>query len=291
MSEPCGVATTPRAQCRKVGVAALAEGQWGVVSRGQLKRAGLGGTTISRWLRDGRLHALHPGVYAVGHRALPVEGRLTAALLFAGPGAMLSHATAGWWSGLWGTEPKRIHVSVAADRRSSREVVVHGRRHLEPVERAGLPVTSVPQTLVDLHAVESVARRGVPGSAALRSALAQHRPELARTRSVLEERFVALCEAEGVPPPRVNASICGLTVDALWADRAVIVELDGHAAHATPSAAERDRRRELRLRAAGYQVVRYTWQQVTQEPGVVSADLQAVLSEECTGARAAAGGG
>lgn len=302
MNELCGLASTPRTLRRKVGLATLAHRQWGVVTRVQLDDLGLGAATISRWMLDGRLHRLYPGVYAVGHRALSVEGRLAAALFYAGPGAMLSHATAGWWWQLWGSEPVRIHVSVPRERRPAPGVVVHGRRRLERTWHARLPVTSVAQTLldlatlvspdslrralaeaeyrrlVDLAAVAAMTRRGVPGSAALRLALARHRPELALTRSVLEERFLTLCEAQGVPPPRVNAALCGLEVDALWGERSVVVELDGHAAHATSTAIERDRRRELRLRAAGYLVLRYTWQQITEQPELVAADLRAALA-------------
>lgn len=118
----------------------------------------------------------------------------------------------------------------------------------------------------------------MPGSGALRDVLAEHRPELALTRSELEERFVALCERENIPLPEVNASVCGLLVDAVWEKQKVVVELDGHAAHATPAAVERDRRREVRLRAAGYVVLRYTWQQIVREPDVVVGDLRTALT-------------
>jgi very-short-patch-repair endonuclease len=66
-------------------------------------------------------------------------------------------------------------------------------------------------------------------------------------------------------------------VDAAWFEQRVVVELDSHLAHGTPSKLENDHRRDLELRAAGYTVLRYTWQQVTQTPERVVADLRREL--------------
>jgi very-short-patch-repair endonuclease len=75
----------------------------------------------------------------------------------------------------------------------------------------------------------------------------------------------------------MNASVCGFTVDALWREQRVAAELDGHAGHSSAAAIVRDRRRDLRLRSAGLQVLRYTWAQITQEPGAVASDLRRAL--------------
>jgi very-short-patch-repair endonuclease len=128
--------------------------------------------------------------------------------------------------------------------------------------------------LVTLTEVDAVLGRGKPGSTALRAALECHLPQLARTRSRMEERFVLLCERHSLTPPAVNARVAGWTVDAVWFDRRIAVELDSHAAHGTPAAMEEDRRRDLELRAAGYTVLRYTWRQVTDEQDLVIADLR-----------------
>ena len=76
----------------------------------------------------------------------------------------------------------------------------------------------------------------------------------------------------------MNVSVAGLMVDALWGNRRVVVELDGFRAHAAPAAMQRDRDRDLALRAAGHEVRRYTWQQVTEQPKAVAADLRRALA-------------
>ena len=301
MAEVCPVRTTCRYEDAKVRVAELAVQQWGIVSHPQLVERGINRTVIRRWVDERRLHRVHPGVFAVGHPALGIEGTLAAALFYAGPGAALSHVTAAWWFGLLEAEPRRLHVTVTGRRRSLASVRMHGRRNLERVWHRRLPVTSPAQTLVDiagvirmsqlrralaeaeylrlvtLDEVESVLGRGRPGSAALRAALECHRPALARTKSLLEEKFLLLCDRYSITPPEVNVSVVGWLVDAVWFDEQVVVELDGHAAHHTHTALERDHRRDLDLRAAGYTVLRYTWTQVTEQPELVASDLASHL--------------
>ena len=87
----------------------------------------------------------------------------------------------------------------------------------------------------------------------------------------------------------MNETICGLRVDALWREQRLIVELDGYAAHGSRAAIERDRRRELTLRSAGNVVLRYTWEQVTEQPEQVVADLRLALSATSPGVPRRAG--
>jgi hypothetical protein len=197
--------------------------------------------------------------------------------------------------------PRRIHVTTPRDLASLPDVRMHGRRSLECLRHLGLPVTTPSLTLLDLAStlpfadlrralaeadyrglldpasIERLLGRGRPGSAALRRALSLHLPHLAETRSLLERRFLLLVERSGLPLPEVNAIVEGLMVDALWRDAGVVVELDGHRAHARAAASERDRGRELALRAAGFTVLRYTWQQVRHKRAAVIADLRAAL--------------
>jgi very-short-patch-repair endonuclease len=298
MPELWDMAPTPRVRNPKVRVAELGERQWGVVTRSQLHEIGLTGGGISRWIDERRLHRVHPGVFAVGHGCLSLEGRLAAALFYAGPGAALCGVTAGSWLGVLQAVPRRLHVCIPGYRRSLSDVRVHERRNLERIWHKRLPVTPSAQTLLDiagevrftqlrralaeaeylrlvtLDEVAAVLGRGKRGSAALRAALECHRPELAQTRSALEEKLVLMCETHYLTPPEMNVWVAGHLVDALWRDAKLVVELDGHAAHGTPAAMEEDRRRDLDLRAAGYTVLRYTWSQLIYETELVVADLR-----------------
>ncbi|MBN1530634.1 MAG: type IV toxin-antitoxin system AbiEi family antitoxin domain-containing protein, partial [Thermoleophilaceae bacterium] len=280
----------------------VAERQWGVLSRAQLAECGLGDGAIARWAERGRLQRLLPGVYALGHRALPQAGRLAAALLYAGPGAALGDGTAVWWWGFAATPPSAIHVVSPRRRGSVGPVRIHRSATIERIRVRQLPVIPVERALLHLAAtaprrvllraladadyrrlvqppaLEAALGRGRPGSAALRSALAEHLPELAATRSVLEERFLFLCRHHRIPTPEVNVHVGRFLVDALWRVERVVVELDGHAAHDAAAAVERDRARELELRAEGFAALRYTWRQVTQGPERVAKDLAAALA-------------
>ena len=283
-------------------MAELARRQWGVIARFQLEESGLEAAGISRWINERRLHRIHPGVYAVGHSALGLEGRLAAALFYAGPGSALFGVTAGFWWGMLAPEPKLIHVATPRRRASLPQVRVHRERTFERVWHRRLPVTPPSrallgmacqlgmmqlrralaeaeyQRLVTLDDVERVLGRGKPGSAALRVAVECHNPRLARTKSKLEELLISVCERYSVTPPDgVNVLVAGWLVDAVWFEKRVVVELDGYAAHSTPARVERDHRRDLDLRAASFVVLRYTWHQLVHEPERVVADLRRAL--------------
>jgi hypothetical protein len=282
---------------RSAKVRTLADRQWGRVSWAQLKALGIDDKTIVRWAHGGYLHQVHPRVYGVGHCAPSVEADLTAAVLYAGPGAMLSHATALWWLGMVDTHPPRIQVSTARRCQSLRGVNVHGRRGCRRVWHKGLPTTDLEQALLDyasvaplervrhalanadyhqlldLPALRAVAGCGRPGSVKLQRALKRHEPKLAHTRSPLERLFLPLCERVGIPLPDVNVYIGGVLVDAVWRDRKLVVELDGRDNHSSWAQIQTDRRKELRLRAAGYDVVRYGTQQLEEQTKEVEADL------------------
>ncbi len=302
MPELPGFALTPREGFRAVRVAGVATRQGGVISAEQLRALGISTATIYRWMRDGRLIRIYPRVFAVGHSAIGIFGRLNAALLYSGPAAALSHQTGAWWRGFIKAEPRTIHISEPGERASQRRLRLHHPRVVKVELWNGLAVTSAARTLRDFAWVAEYADlrralaqadhlgqldpvaiyaelgRGRRGSRHLRRAFGEHLPELAATFSVLEERFLALIDEVSLPLPEVNVFVEGLLVDCVWRETRLIVELDGHETHDRTAAIEVDRHREMTLRRGGYRVLRYTWQQVTREGHLVVAELRRELS-------------
>src|ERR1700739_3680786 len=109
----------------KERVRCVADRQSGRVGAAQLAALGINTVVVSQWVRQGYLIVELPRVYAVGHRAKSVQADLVAAVLYAGPGAMLSHATALWWRGLIDHQPWPIQVSTPRRCRPIDGVKVH----------------------------------------------------------------------------------------------------------------------------------------------------------------------
>jgi predicted transcriptional regulator of viral defense system len=137
-------------------VAAFAARRHDVASRAQLLDLGLGYSAIDEWIARGLLHAVHRGVYAVGRQRLPREGRRMAAVLAAGPDAVLSHRSA---AALWAIHrTSRTDIEVTTARRCRRPGIDAHRVALPPDEvttHDGIPVTTPARTLFDLAAVLS----------------------------------------------------------------------------------------------------------------------------------------
>ena len=124
----------------------------GVVTRAQLLAAGITGAEIKWRLRTGALLREHPGVYRVGHRAPSVEARYLAAVWACGDGAVLSgRAAAHLWGILKGAAP-RAGSDRAAGSGGSRASPPAGRGTSKRPTHRGIPITTVPRTLVDLAA-------------------------------------------------------------------------------------------------------------------------------------------
>jgi very-short-patch-repair endonuclease len=69
-----------------------------------------------------------------------------------------------------------------------------------------------------------------------------------------------------LPPARTRIRVAGYPADFIWPELRLIVEVDGYQSHGHRYAFERDRRRDQVHKSAGYDVIRFTWRQLTEEP-------------------------
>lgn len=296
-------------------VALEARKQHGLVTSSQLRAAGVTANVTSAWVHSGRLHRIHHGVYAVGHRALSREAWLMAAVLAVAPDAAVSHRSAGR---LWGlvrdrVDPRQTPVDVIAPRRARRRrgIRVHFAASLprrDLTRYAGIPVTRPARTLLDIAAVlptdalrRAVRQAEVDGLARqgdLDAQLARTPPRYpgvrrlaaivalgpARTRSELEDRMLALLRRRGFPTPLINARVAGVAntveVDFLFPDLRLVLETDGDRYHGTRLAREHDAARQADLEAAGYRVVRLNWRQVTAEEEQTVRRLRRIVGDQ-----------
>lgn len=285
----------------------LATRQHGVVDIDQLRELGLAAGGLDGRVAAGRLHRIHHGVYAVGHPVLTREGVWMAAVLAAGEGAVLSHASA---AALWDIRPSlrpRVHVTAPTytGRKPRRGVATHRSVTLTPEQRdvrSGIPVTSVARTLFDIavgagattgtleRAIHAAVTAGIfdlgavvrilderprrAGSRAMRACLGLG---IAETRSDLEARFLDLCVAHGIERPRVNTVVGEMEVDFLWPRALLVVETDGYRYHGDRAAFERDRSRDATLALMGYSVLRFSYRQVSDEAPVVADTICSLL--------------
>lgn len=289
-------------------VAELAGRQHGVVARWQLGRMGVTPNEIEGRIARGILRRLHRGVYAVGHRSLGRDARWLAAVLAFGPAAVLSHRSAGQ---LWQIVP-RYDFAPEVTRPGFVEgrpgIVVH-RSAIPEDERCiddGIPVTTVPRTMLDIAEVldmrqlerawNEVEVRGLTDRLSVPDLLARHpgRRGVRKLRALLggnepggitrndfEELFVEFLDSHGLPRPLLNGTlpIRGrlLRPDCMWLEQCLIAELDGRAVHGTDRAFEGDRQRDRILLAEGWCSTRVTWRQLRDEPAAIAADLRELL--------------
>jgi very-short-patch-repair endonuclease len=277
-------------------IAEVAARQHGVVTIAQLRACGLDRGGIEQRMAARRLQPLWRGVYSFGHRELTIEGRLIAAVLACGPGAVLSHrSAAAYWEllSMW-EGPVDVTVATKAGRVQRPGIRLHLARCLDTREvtvRNGIQITTPARTLVDLNAAVSdrllerayeqaqIRRLIAPGALeqaleravgrktrALRRLIALERRASTVTRSELEERFLALVRRAGLPEPEVNQRVAGYEVDFLWRRQRRVIEVDGHAYHSTRQATTRDRRKDDDLETAGFRVTRFTADQILHDP-------------------------
>jgi very-short-patch-repair endonuclease len=277
-------------------VARAAARQQGVLHVDELRACGLTHRAIAVRVRNGRLHPLYRGVYAVGHANIAREGWWLAAVKACGRHAALTRLSMAMHLGMieWvdrfpdvlvlGTSVP-VHPGINAHRTSylpPEHITVH----------RGIPGTTAERTLLDLAAVmpEHRLRRAVRQAQFLklttvRSLVAVlHRPgptrgrkKLARilaksaapTQSELEDVVLDLMLRAGIVHPLVNAPLYlagrRIVPDFHWPGQRLVVEADGPH-HDDPLERAADKERQAILEAHGDRVARVTWEQAIAQP-------------------------
>jgi very-short-patch-repair endonuclease len=99
----------------------------------------------------------------------------------------------------------------------------------------------------------------------------------------LEDLVERVLDAEGLALPRRQASVGGTTapigrIDFLYLRPPLVIEADSRSFHKSWSVTEADQRRTLLLIAAGFQIIRVNWRQLTDEPELFLAAVRTVLA-------------
>ena len=249
-------------------------------------------SSIRSKIRSGRWWRVYRGVYATFTGPVNRNAQLWAALLYAGPGAVLSHETAAEVDGLVDRPSALIHLTIRAGRylQAAPGIRVHRSRHLRDLRfPAGeLPRTWIEDTILDLAETKSglddvcglvtaAFGRHLTTVPPFRSVLAERKRQRWRreiselinaaadgTHSVLEFRYDRDVErAHGLPPSRHQVPFRKKDGTRGFRDRVyepygVVIELDGKQAH--PGDRQwQDRERDNAAAEDGQQPLRYGW--------------------------------
>ncbi|WP_245950066.1 DUF559 domain-containing protein [Saccharothrix carnea] len=248
---------------------------------------------MTRAIRDGYLVNYCRTVVIQRQRMTSLHTRAAAALLMAGPDAVLTDHTAVWLHGCTAAETDRVHILLDYDRRvrPRPDLAVHYHQYdpADVVEVDGLRCMVLDYAIADLlcrgrHrstalacADQALAVLPPEQRAAFKADLAvrittrrDHRGrrqgafllDLATglPESPAESAFLLSIAEAGFPLPELQYPIRDLDdrevwrLDFAWPDARVAVEYDGYAAHVDK--AEADRARDEDLRRRGWKVLR-----------------------------------
>lgn len=292
--------------------------QSAVLSSAQLVRGGLSRESLSSLVRLGHWQRLHWGVYATFSGKPSREAWLWAAVLAAGPGAMLSHQSAAEVAGLTDEASLLTHVTVPAARRVRRVagVVIHySARASDAVHPARVPPqTRIEETVLDLADqarspdnaiawVTQVLGRRLTTQVKLRQALELRtrtrwraelnellNPDAEGLHSILEYRYHHDVERpHGLPAgsrqARFQYNGRRAFRDRFYEEYLTVVEIDGRATHTIDKRWD-DIHRDNATSADGILTLRYGWLDVTERPCQVAAEVARALAKRgFTGAR------
>ncbi len=304
---------TERIENRRTAYA-LAVSQHGVVARRQLLNLGISGRAVRSWSTSGRLIRIVTGVYSLGRPVTSPEALSMSAALLGGDDAVLAGpAAAAAWG--FGKDPPKIDVvrgwgprRIVHGQQPHGQLVVQLRQarlgpddvsHLGPI-----PVMSPDRVLIDLaqtcperelrryfieagrvglltperlEAIEACGAR-YRGRGRLIYLVDRWDGSKGRIRSMMEGEFRLMCAEQNVKVPLTNQRIGPYEVDCLWEGTNLVVELDSRKFHRDPIALEADAAKTRALRAMGYRVLRFTWEEITGDPERVARIIRRELA-------------
>lgn len=293
-------------------IAAAAANKDGVIGRDLARGAGLTPRMIDYRVLTGRWDRYGKGVYVIRGSQATWRQRLQAAVTAAGGRAAASHRSAARLHRLLRLRAL-VEITTHRSRRyRSDSVIVHTSKrfhHIDIESLDGLAVTTPARTLIDLGAVVSSRRveealdaalqdgltslpylrwrlsklrgRGRRGAGVI-AAILEARSDGPVPESKYERLFIRILEESSLPLPELQYEIKRnnrliARVDAAWPDRLIVVEVDGHQWHSTRSQRAHDAARENAIKLAGWQVLRFTTDQVWEKPHEITATLKAAL--------------
>ena len=288
----------------------ISASQHGVISRAQALTAGMTERAIDRRIATGHWKRVHAGVYRVSPFRTSWHQRLAALVLFGGPAALASHRSAARLWGLDGTEGRPLEISVKTGRRI-RGAIVHRRgSNDDPPVRLldGIRATAIERTLIDLAAVASprsaglalddalrrnlttlervgtelAAAKGRAGTRALRQLLSLRDDRDAILESSLEAALLRLIRGHRLPLPVPQYPVGDgdelvARLDFAYPTHLLGIETDGYRWHASRDRWRADMRRENRLKLLGWTLLRFSWEDIHNQPGTVAEHIRAAL--------------
>ena len=116
-------------------------------------------------------------------------------------------------------------------------------------------------------------RSGARGARRLRGCI-----EGKQTRSRLEKEFVRWLEHRGIPVPPLNEPFGPFTLDGLWAEAKLVLEIDSLETHGTAHPFETDRRRDAYTASYGLRTIRVTPKRWRHDGDRLERDIRRALA-------------
>lgn len=284
----------------------IAERQHGLLSRGQIRNAGVTDNDLRRRISDGRIERVHPGVYYLDSTPATWRTQVLAGVLAAGDGAVATHRTAGVLWELDAIYGRMIEVTVAFDDGPEPQgVILHRTRRPNPnVVHAGIPVSPPEKDLLDLAAmlpdpvlvkaarsavhkgiltIERMDRavalyggRGVTGTRKMRRVIRLVADDQSGSVAEIDLKRIVMDAPVPAPVQQLQVKLpdgSNAYPDFAWPDRMRIVEADGFETHGTPEQLRHDLWRQNQLMDLGWEIRRFTATDIREKPVAVRDEI------------------